>query len=367
MEFSHICRVCLAEKLDLFDIFQECRNSSTKTTYSEIVQEISQIAFDADDEFSKFICSTCKESCEEFLRFREQIVSSLEYQRIILQGEQKVETEEPITIVIEATNEQEMQIIEDNEKNFVVEPFVELNVHEIVTISENEEDMFYDLDEITGEDLISSAASSDVSEDEDVTENEDKLYNCSKCMKSFTKESKYQKHLKSHSTKARIFPCKTCKRKFTTEILLARHEIVHSDLITQIKFETNHHRCIICNEVFKEKTNYEDHVREHKMMMKEQTLLACIYCDKPYGKLSNLIRHLKTHDENKTHECNVCQKTFAMGQDLIDHLNKHRGFNPHSCQICGKSYTQISKLNNHIKTHTEAKVSCHLIELQVEL
>lgn len=336
----------------MFDIFQECKYSSS-TNYSEVVQEISQIVIEADDALSKNICSTCKDSCDEILRFREQIVSSIEYQQMILKNGVK---SEEMTVLIETIEEHEIQLDEDEDKQIEVQPF-EISIHEIVAGSDNdldtEEDFFYD-----GDDLITSAASSEVSDDEeDVTENDEKEYECPKCSKSFSKESKLKKHLKSHSTKARMIPCKTCKRKFTTEILLARHEIVHSDLITQIKFE-NTHRCIICNETFAGKTNYEDHIRDHKIQMKERTTLSCLYCEKDYSKLSNLIRHLKTHEENKTHACNVCQKTFAMGQDLIDHLNKHRGFTPHSCHICGKSYLQVSKLNNHLKTHSEDKVSC---------
>lgn len=350
MDFMNICRLCLAEKLEFFDIF-DLIDSSICVSFRDIVQEISQLEVDVDDSLSKNICSTCKDSVIEYVKFRDLIISSNEYQTA-LRDENKVELE---TVVIEQINDEETHLTDV--KQLEVECF-EFSVenNEIPDTNANG-DQFIFSDEL--EDDLECAefvttASSDESDEEAEVDDSKSNFICERCDKNFTNKFKLLEHLKTHSSKARLHPCKICKRKFTTEVLLTRHEIVHSDLITLIKNEDSQ-RCIICCSVFQEKSALDDHVREHKMKM-ETEVIDCLYCGKSYNKLSNLIRHLKTHDENKTHLCNICNKTFAMGQDLIDHLNRHKGFTPHNCHICNKSYMQISKLKNHLRTHSNDKV-----------
>lgn len=344
MDFESTCRVCLAVNLELFDIFSELE----ETSFREIIKEIAQLELNEVDLISKNICSTCRDSCIEFLKFRELILNSNDYQLTILKSgcKDELETEQ----IIEQIVEDEMQLIEEVGKP-LDEP-IELSVD----ISDLPDDTTDD-QIIFSDDLTNDAVSADfmTASSEGSDEEADTRFACSKCERKFKRKSKLEEHIKTHSSKARTYPCKTCKRKFTTEVLLIRHEIIHSDLITQIKSE-NHQCCIVCNASFTNKTLLEDHMREHRAKIETEPI-SCLHCTKSYNKLSNLLRHLKTHEINKTHLCNVCNKTFAMGQDLIDHLNRHKGFNPHVCNICNKSYMQISKLKNHLRTHSDDKVS----------
>lgn len=339
----------MAENLELFDIFDSSENSGN--CWSEIVQQIAPIEIDINDMLSKNICSTCRDSCNEFVKFREMILCSNEYQLVQLTKEESSQDLEMV-IGIEQSVEDEMQLIEEEEvkppEQFTLLVDISAIQEEVVEVDEQFDELLNadsNDEDITCADMVTSESCGSSDSEAD--------HICTICSKSFSKNSKLQEHLKTH-TKMRLYPCKICKRKFTTEVLLTRHEIIHSDIITQIKIETKH-RCIICNSNFKDKPELEDHMREYKSKLEEEAM-NCQYCDKPYNKLSNLIRHLKTHEENKTHLCNVCNRTFAMGQDLIDHLNRHKGFLPHSCHICSKSYLQISKLRNHLRTHSDDKV-----------
>lgn len=356
MDLLNICRLCMAEKLELFNVFEESEslNCNPGTSFADIVAEITQVNIYVDDPLSKNICGTCKDSCNDFVKFREMIISSNDYQQMLFKSETTIE--EMGTVVIEQIVAEEMQIVEEDDKPVDEQYALSVDIRDLPdnsTISNDEQFLFSDelTEEIESSGLITSASSDDES-DADATDSP--IYSCTSCSMTFNKPRKLQEHLKSHSTKVRLYPCKTCKRKFTTEILLTRHEIIHSDLITQIKSEVKH-RCLICNLTLRDKNELEDHMREHKAKLDMETI-NCQYCNKAYTKLSNLIRHLKTHDDNKTHLCNVCHKTFAMGQDLIDHLNRHKGFTPHACNICNKSYMQISKLRNHQRSHSEDKV-----------
>lgn len=351
MDLANVCRVCLAEKLELFNIFETAENSFQ--SFSEIVQQIALVTIDESDLLSKNICSTCRDSCIEYLKFREMILSSNDYQQIMVSQKKQLknEGEEPIeAIVIEQIESDEMNMIEEEEKPLVDEPYtLSIDISDVPEAEADTEDQYIFSDELNDDmtcaDLITSASSDD--------SDSETMYVCSFCNRHFRKFTKLQDHIKTH-TKARLFPCKTCKRKFTTDVLLTRHEIIHSDLITQIKSESVP-RCIICNGTFTNKSDLEEHMREYKQRLQTE-IINCQYCEKPFSKLSALIRHMKSHDQNKTHLCNVCNRTFAMGQELIDHLNRHKGFTPHKCHLCNKSYMQITKLKNHLKTHSDDKV-----------
>lgn len=298
MDLLNVCRLCLAEKLEMYDVFSEATESYT---FVDAVQEIAQIRIEADDQLSKNICPSCKDACTQFIGFKDIILSSNDYQLRILSGEQSEQLE---TCVVEEIGDEELP---DEKGVFTCD-----GSHSEEYLEEFQNDEKFD----TTNDMITTASS-----DESIDELP--RHKCPKCSKVFTDQSKFEEHLRAHSMKVRLFPCKTCKRKFTTDIMRNRHEIVHSELITEIKKETAN-RCLICNEILSTKADLEDHIRDHKASLENEPI-GCIYCSKKFTKLKNLTRHLKTHDENKTHLCNTCNKTFAMGQDLIDHLNRHKG------------------------------------------
>ena len=342
-----MCRLCLAEKLELFDIFS-CDISEDLTlfkdnlnqnfSFADIVQELAPVKIERDDCLSKNICSSCQVSCTQFLKFREMILDSQDYQASALDQE----TVELQTIVIEqvvaddALMEEQHQEKPEFDENFEGEGEDE-NV-DFVYYQEVEDDTL-------NNDMVTTASSGDNTDDE---------FDCDVCNKTFKDQDKFEEHQKMHASKVRLYPCNTCKRKFTTEILRTRHEIIHTDMLTEIKNESD--RCLVCNTTLTSKAALEEHMREHRLRLEKEPI-SCIHCDKAYNKLKNLIRHLKTHDENKTHMCNVCNKMFAMGQDFIDHLNRHKGFSPHSCYICQKSYLEVSKLRIHMRTHSNDSVS----------
>ena len=176
-------------------------------------------------------------------------------------------------------------------------------------------------------------------------------YKCTDCDKVFNKSYKLAKHAKQHLTEKKPHQCTKCNRRFNTEILLSRHDIVHSELVKQVKESRNDLECVICSREFPTKEELELHVREHKKQL-EKGEISCQFCSKTFKRMVPLVRHLKTHDHFKTHCCTICEKLFSMGQDLIDHLNRHKGFHPHQCHLCDKSYVQACKLKSHLRSHT---------------
>jgi len=78
-------------------------------------------------------------------------------------------------------------------------------------------------------------------------------------------------------------------------------------------------------------------------------------CQKAFCDSSNLIKHIRTHTQEKPYECTQCEKKFSHKSSLREHGNVHTGKKPFSCEQCGKSFGQNSNLTRHIRLHTGEK------------
>lgn len=91
----------------------------------------------------------------------------------------------------------------------------------------------------------------------------------------------------------------------------------------------------------------------------------CIVCSRRFRKHSNLIRHLKTHTENRpTNECEICGKSVF---DLKVHLKTHSNETPHKCTECPATFRYRSALHDHISKHTDGskQLICSFCEVVV--
>lgn len=324
--------MCLAENLQLYSVFDECGQSGLK--YSEILTNIcnNELQINEFDLLSKNICASCQNSCKEYLNFKETIVLNAEFQLKSLEEELNDDNEHYEEIILNELD------VDANHQEEVYTTIVEFDT------KKHNNTLLNGINDSTFDGFVTASS-----------EDENGDFPCTKCDMLFHTRRKLTEHLEKHSTGLRLFECSTCQRKFQTEMQLHKHDVIHSDLITQIK-EEDEFECIVCKEVVAVKEELDEHMREHKVNIEIEPI-QCMYCDKSFDKFVTLTKHLKKHDENKTHLCKVCNKTFALGPELIEHLNRHQGKRPHSCDICGKSYHQASKLKVHLETHLEEKVS----------
>lgn len=305
MDFASVCTVCLRQNSELLDIFEKSGNMS----YLEIIKSISLLELQNHFLMSKHICMKCRDTCDEFVKFRNLISTSYEQQLKVSKPEIKIEPHEEVKLPLV-----KVELIEDEE--------------------------FFDPESAT----VSSDECSGWVDKEATFRVNKRLIR--------TKES--DQHVDTYTPKTRTYPCKTCNRKFLSEVLLTRHENIHSDLVVQIK-SIKKHWCIYCNTSFKNRTELMEHTQKHQLEIITEPI-KCLYCSKSYSTLRNLKRHLDIHDENKTHVCKLCNKKFALGETLIDHLVRHKGYKPYTCDICNKSYIHIAKIRDHMKSHSDKKV-----------
>ena len=210
-----------------------------------------------------------------------------------------------------------------------------------------------------------------------------KLLECPVCMRSYTSEQNYRRHLESHKSKEkenkhprstrgrpkrsakrpkRFSPekdptnltCYDCDINFETLTDLEKHETSHQR--TSAKPKPHHFYCEECQKSFSSKQV----LNNHKLLHKNERKFGCEECGKKFVTPFALSTHQKLH-QGKTEKfpCDHCGKTLNSASNLLRHLRSvhfemsdQRVF---TCDTCGKDFKDPSGLAAHKKTHVGVK------------
>lgn len=294
-----ICRLCLAENVEMFNINDD---ASDALTYLELSNQIAELSSPDGELSSNLICESCKKFCQEVLKFRYMILTSFDcLQKSSLKDKGMIDEEEEIEYEIEALHGRtsDTEIIDDD-----------------------------------SEDLI-----------------EETIYNT---YDDGNKNSDDDALMEEIITKVEKFECPEddCRKVFTSDKGLRRHSISHCHLFLRVgDDESDLHVCIICGSKFASRNEHNEHRREHKTAMDGGATIDCRFCKKIYSSLRVLLIHLNQHEETKNFLCTLCDKRFSdVGQDIHDHIDFHAGKTPstHIC-FCGRTYQNETQLKNHMR------------------
>jgi uncharacterized Zn-finger protein len=68
-----------------------------------------------------------------------------------------------------------------------------------------------------------------------------------------------------------------------------------------------------------------------------------------------MVRHSRTHTEERNYPCNICNKMFANNYNVTAHVNSvHKGIRPKvdesklRCEFCGRKFPRQKQLRRHL-------------------
>ncbi|XP_058452997.1 zinc finger protein 564-like [Malaya genurostris] len=176
-------------------------------------------------------------------------------------------------------------------------------------------------------------------------------YSCQRCIN----ESGQKKDIKSLILLHRHFrmhagsiKCPKCPFQTCTAVGLYNHvQRYHGE-------ETNtEYTCEICGSKMVNKRNYESHIRYHKAV--DEGRYTCKYCDKKFATNARLVRHERSHTNEKPFRCKYCEKSFNNETSQNAHERTHTGERGYRCDCCGNCYRTSNALKEHLgSAHAES-------------
>nr|XP_045610997.1 zinc finger protein 236-like isoform X2 [Procambarus clarkii] len=106
--------------------------------------------------------------------------------------------------------------------------------------------------------------------------------------------------------------------------------------------------------------NYETGMKRYTVLVKlvgDVKWHVCMHkdCTKEFKKPSDLVRHMRTHTNDKPFKCCKCYRAFAVKSTLVAHMKTHLAVKEHTCKQCNKKFATTTSLRVHSWVHTGQK------------
>nr|XP_019535091.2 PR domain zinc finger protein 5-like [Aedes albopictus] len=300
------CRLCLRKLESEFDMVILNGNEA----YTSMVKDLLCIEILTDPTRDNFICSSCRQTLDDFSAFR----SLCQENDVLFRSQLQISSAIPDNVSKDKPRWQD-EIFENGHK---------VNL-EIVSPNFDPPDPVHEK---------SSKPQS--------VKRKHPTIACTQCGKMVSKNN-MAAHVETHQECRVQFPCANCDKVYTDANNLKKHINTHT--------KSAIYRCEECDKSF----DRTDCLRKHrKIMHSDERDHVCTVCGKGYALKQSLTQHLKSaHSNTKTKECMVCGMLFKFNNELKMHMTKHTKEKQHSCPMCSKQFTRAYYLNVHMKSiHT---------------
>jgi len=167
------------------------------------------------------------------------------------------------------------------------------------------------------------------------TRTTEKPKQCGFCSKTFSENSSFIAHMKTHNSD-KPYKCDKCDETFYMKENLRKHMKIHK------------HECMICHKWFSCEMRLSEHINTHAMERSTKKKPKRRKSATSYVKIP--IRNQAS--ERKKYKCTLCSSAFTFERNLVAHMEKH--------ETCGKVAT-VAVAKNATKTMVE-----ELLEAQIK-
>ena len=188
------------------------------------------------------------------------------------------------------------------------------------------------------------------------------------CTKAYSRSAHLKRHLQKCTKndniprkeitdeKNEVFKCQICPKSFSNKYSLQKHAKVHED--------SQRYVCSQCNKSFHKHHFLKSHIALEHQKEGNNGKVTCPKCDKTFEYESQMKRHFSRHHANlKTYECSICNQVFDKWTDLRAHKSlKHPKPGKNSCEVCHKEFSGRSasgNLQKHRLTHSANRKVFH--------
>lgn len=179
------------------------------------------------------------------------------------------------------------------------------------------------------------------------------------CDKFFTRPSRLETHLLSHSGE-RPFKCtvEKCGKDYARRAHLIRHMAnAHSN---QEKTGEKRIDCSKCDANFSNKYGLKKHwMKCHDPNNKSVKQFSCDICTQTFSRRPSLKQHRAlVHPElERPHQCQQCFKRFLYPKDLASHI-KAQHERSHKCEFCQEKFLKWTAYRTHLATQHPKIFKC---------
>ncbi|XP_075987892.1 uncharacterized protein LOC142984290 [Anticarsia gemmatalis] len=197
----------------------------------------------------------------------------------------------------------------------------------------------------------------------------EKIYECPKCPKTYTKKRGLTVHLAVHTSieKRAMGVIKGQKTRLENRNMKLKEEAA---LKEEEKVKKEGYVCT-CGEVFQRRSRMETCLRSHNLYS-DTNSYPCVTCSKHFKNKEELALHRKRL-HRKRFPCKFCPTDYHTRKELFKHLQVHqkvqlmeykvisevvKGKQKLKCFMCSKTFTELPELKSHVMDDHKEPYSC---------
>ncbi|ESO93258.1 hypothetical protein LOTGIDRAFT_65785, partial [Lottia gigantea] len=111
-------------------------------------------------------------------------------------------------------------------------------------------------------------------------------------------------------------------------------------------------KCLQCGKEFADKSNLRGHEKIHSGSERQ---FKCTLCEKSFRQKAHLTSHMYIHTKIKGVPCPHCDKMFSRKADMMQHTIVHTQKKIYQCEQCSKIFYKQQTYKKHLRIHTNEK------------